>query len=261
MHLSGLDLVFWAAGFLGHVVLLSVLTWKRRVRRFPIFTTLIAANITRTVTLYFILHLGGKHQYSHYYYTFWMFALLDTALQFCVVYELAVRTFHPVRAWTHDLKVRFFWLIALSLIIAGGLTWSASPPAQKMMQTIVLKGDLFPEVCMIELFVGMLALSAVTGTPWIGHTAKISQGLGFYSMFNAITDVGHNYFGLGGNDHSYFVLSHIRMAVYFLCLCFWIVTLWHDEPPQREMTEEMQLQLSQLRRRIRSDLHKLRSRS
>jgi hypothetical protein len=259
MHLSRLDLVFWAAGFLGHVALFFVLIWRHRAKRFPIFTTLIAANIARTVTLYSILRIGGRHEYSHYYYTFWAFALLDTAMQFSVVYELTIRTFRPVRVWSHALKARFSWLIALSLTFAACLTWLANPPARNVMQTVVIKGDFFPEVCMIELFVGMLALSAIGGIPWKGHTAKISQGLGIYSMFNAITDVGHNYFGLGGNDHSYFILSHIRIVMYFLCLCFWIVAIWPDEAPQREMTEEMQLQLSGFRRRINSDLQKLRS--
>ena len=44
MPLSGADLLFWVAGFLGHIVLLGVLLGRRRATEFPRFTALIAFN-------------------------------------------------------------------------------------------------------------------------------------------------------------------------------------------------------------------------
>ena len=42
MHLSGLDLFFWTASFLGHLVLLFVLWERHRAEQFPFFTALIS---------------------------------------------------------------------------------------------------------------------------------------------------------------------------------------------------------------------------
>ena len=48
MHLAGIDLLLRAASFLGHIILLSVLLIRRRAKEFPVFTTLISANIVRS---------------------------------------------------------------------------------------------------------------------------------------------------------------------------------------------------------------------
>jgi hypothetical protein len=72
MHFTGLDLSFWAATFLGHLVLLFVL-WKRhRVKQFPFFTTLISTKILRTIALYMVMHLGTR---DNYFYTYWSLAV------------------------------------------------------------------------------------------------------------------------------------------------------------------------------------------
>lgn len=255
MHLSRLDFIFWAATSVGHIALLGVLVGRGRVAQYPIFTTLIAANIARTITLYFVFDFGTEKQYS---YTYWSLAILDVALQFGVVYELAVHTFRPLGAWARDLRSYFAGLICLSLVVAGGLTWLASPPARKFLDAVVIKGIFFCSVCMIELFVGMLALSTTAGLPWRTHASKISQGLGVYSMVCVLIDVAHNYFGIRGDNRMFFILSHIRVFVYLCCLCFWIAMLWPDEPPSRQLTDEMRLQLSEFRRRMKYDLGKFR---
>jgi len=78
MHLTGLDLLFWAAGFLAHFTLLCVLFFRRRVKMFPFFTTLIAVDLCRSFALFSISIHWIK---ASYFYTFWSFGFLDTTLQ------------------------------------------------------------------------------------------------------------------------------------------------------------------------------------
>ena len=99
MHLTGLDLLFWAASFFGHVALLVVLFLRRRARTFPLFTTFICANILRTISLYLIARFGTK---ATYFYTYWYLAIFDVGLQLGVVYELASSIFRPVGVWTKE---------------------------------------------------------------------------------------------------------------------------------------------------------------
>jgi hypothetical protein len=256
MHLSGLDLLFWAAGLVGHAALLFVLLRRRRYARYPVFTALIAMNVVRTAVLYCIVSLGTK---SQYYFTFWSLAMVDTTLQFSVVYEMAANTFRPLGLWARDVRGSLIGLICLSLAIAAGLTWLASPPTRMWMQTVVIKGNFFSEVCMSELFVGILALSVTAGLPWKTHAAKISQGLGVYSMIEVLIEAAHNYFGITRDNHVYQALAHIRMAAYLCCLCYWIAALWPDEPASRSLTIEMRSRLSELRHGLEEDLRRLRS--
>jgi hypothetical protein len=54
MHLTGLDLLFWAVGLGEYTTLLLVLLIRRRFRTFPMFTAFILSNLARTVALYFV---------------------------------------------------------------------------------------------------------------------------------------------------------------------------------------------------------------
>lgn len=54
MHLTRIDILFWAMSFIEDVVLLSVMVLRGRFRVFPIFTSLVALNIMRTIVLFVI---------------------------------------------------------------------------------------------------------------------------------------------------------------------------------------------------------------
>ena len=60
MHLTGLDFLLWAAGFVADLALLFVLWFRKRASAFPIFTTYVTANVVRTIVLYALLHFGTR---------------------------------------------------------------------------------------------------------------------------------------------------------------------------------------------------------
>jgi len=257
MHLSRFDFALWAATLAGHIALLCALVWRERTARHPIFTALIAMNIGRTLALYCVYKFGTERQYS---YTYWSLAIADVALQFGVVYEIAIRIFRPLGAWAQDLRTYLVTLIGLSLLVAGALTWLASPPAREMLDTVVIKGKFLSSVCMIELMIGMLVISTLAGLPWKTHTARISTGLGVYSIICVLIDTADGYFGFRDDNYYFALLSHIRVIIYLCCQCYWVITLWLDEPPPRFLTDGMRLQLLELRHRVQYDVGKLRSR-
>lgn len=255
MHLTGVDLLFWAAGLVAHLILLSVLLVRRRFREFPVFTTFIVTNILRTTVLYCVGHYGSK---ATYFYTFWSFGVLDTLLQLAVVYELYSLTFRPLGTWASDVRQAFRWLAAMTIAVAAGLTWLAAPHAVIWEQFVVIRGNFFSSVCMSELFVGMIALSARAGLPWKTHVARISQGLGLYSIVDILVEAGHSYFGVLGQ--SYTTLSHVRMSAYLICVGYWILMLWRNAPPTRRLPESLLRQLIHLQSVVDSDLERIRVR-
>lgn len=257
MHLTGLDLLFWAAGFGAHLTLLGVLLIRGRFRTFPIFTAFILSNLGRTVALYFVEHHGNR---TSYFYTFWSLGILDTVLQLAVVYEMYSRTFRPLGAWARDIRGTFAWIAAVTIAVAAGLTWLAAPHARLWMQVVVIKGNFFSSVAMSELFVGMIALSVKAGLPWKTHVARISQGLGAYSMIDLVIETGHSYFGVGRNTQIYALLSHFRMSAYLICVAYWIVMLWRNAPDQRKLPDSLRGQLIRLQNAVDSDLERIRVR-
>ncbi len=70
------------------------------------------------------------------------------------------------------------------------------------------------------------------------------QGLIAYSLFTLALETARTYFGVTRGSHAYGNLSHIRIVVYLLCMSYWIVTLWWNAPPPREMTDLMRQQVS-----------------
>ena len=257
MHLTGLDLLFWAAGLGAHVALLCVLLLRRSFRVFPIFTTFILANVGRTLALYLVEHYGNK---AGYFYTYWSLAILDTVLQLSVVYEMYFLTFRPLGKWARDLRGSFVWLVAGSIVVAIGLTWLATPHARLWMQVVVIKGSFFSSACMSELFVGMIALSVKAGLPWKTHVARISQGLGVYSIIDVLIEAGHSYFGVNRNTQMYTTLSHFRMTAYLCCAAFWIVMLSKDAKETRKLPESLRGQLILLQGNVDLQLERVRAR-
>jgi hypothetical protein len=257
VHLTGLDFLFWAAGFLGHLGLLLVLWYRNRARVFPFFTALITLGVTQTIVLYFVLHYGTRASYAA---TYWSLAILDTVLQLCVVYEIAARVFRPLDVWAEDVRSSFVLLVNLSLLIAFGLAWLASAPARTWMQDVTNKGNLFASALLSELFVAMMALSINAGLPWRSDVAKIAQGLGAYSLISVLVDTGHSYFGIGREQPAFILISHVRMAAYLGCVTYWLVNLWPEERPARSMTNEMREEMFTLQTRVAYHLRDLRSR-
>lgn len=258
MRLTGLDLLFWAAGFVANLGLLFVLWYRRRALVFPFLTALITLNVVRTIILYCVLHYATK---DSYFYTYWSLIVLDTMLQLCVVYEVATRVFRPLDVWAHDLRTSFIWLLGLSLSVALGLTWLASPPARTWMQAFVTRGNLFSAALLSELFVAMMALSIHAGLPWKTHVAKIAQGLGAYSLITVLIEAAHSYFGAGRELPTFIMLSHVRMAAYLGCVTYWVGNLWREERPGLSMTNEMREEMFTLQTRLEYHLRDLRLRN
>lgn len=257
MHLTGLDFLLWAASFLGQSALLLVLWFRRRASEFPLFTAFISSNVARTIALYLVLRFGTR---AAYFYTYWSLAILDTLLQFGVVYELASHIFRPLGSWAKDVRSSCLWLAGLSIAIAAGLSWLADPHTRFWLQVLMIKGNLFSAVLISELFVAMIALSVGAGLPWKAHVVKISQGLGIYSVIDFLIEAGHSYFGLSQGTLVYHELSQIRIAVFIACVAYWNATLWRDAPPVRELSDRMYKELSALNLLVGSQLQNLRSR-
>lgn len=255
MNLSKLDLLFWAMSFFGNLALLFVLLLRGRFRNFPIFTALITLNVVRTITLFLIRWYSAQ---STYFYAFWSLAIVDMGLQFGIVYELSSKVFRPLGEWAPDLRKRLLIWVSASTILTSLLTLIPKPASQFWMQELILRGSFFSAALMSELFVGMVALSAVSGLGWSSHLAKIAKAFTVYSIATLVLETANTCLGLGGSGHIYDDLSRIRIAIYLCCVAYWIVTLWRDALPASAMPDHVRQQASAISQAVKIRVEALR---
>ena len=256
VRLSEIDLFFWVAGLIAHAAVLLIILVRKRFRDFPIFTAFISTNLLRSVVLYLVAELGSKRVYFDAY---WILAVVDTALQLAVFFELYAHTFRPLGRWAPETKATFFGIASVLITFAAALTWMAVPYAHLWVQVLVMKGSFFSSACMSELFVIMIMMSVRLGLPWKTHVARIAQGLGIYSILDVLVETAHNVLGLAHGVGTYGALSHLRMTAYLTCALYWCITLWMDDP-SREMSSDTMSRLLQLQRALNLKLETIRAR-
>jgi hypothetical protein len=263
LQLTRIDLLFWALALAGHCILLAVLLVRRRARSFPIFTLWIASDIFRSAVLFAVQRMGTTDPHfgssRPYFYTYWTLAVADAAFQLGVAYELASHVFKPIGAWAPDVRRSFSVLLSVSLALAAGLTWLASPPTHTLRRAVVIRGDLFASALVSELFVAMIALSVTLGLPWRTHVARLAQGLGIFSILGIVLDAQRSYLGSRLSVAAAQVENHAQMSCYLVCVAFWTVMLYQNEPAPRRLPQQLHAELRVLQQRTSMMLHQLRT--
>jgi hypothetical protein len=210
--------LIWAAGLLGHVLLLVVLFTRKRVARFPWFTLLIFFYLLRSIALAATLHYSGHPAHR--------FAILildstDVLLQCAVLAELAWIALRPLGGFRR-------FTLPLLLVGSGVLIVMRLAPAgyTSLRMDLVLLHFLL-SVLMVEWAVVLAFLLRPLRLSWRSHVAAISFGFGVYS---AALLAGGGYFTIGREMSDYVFFSFFRISVYLLVLLWWALALWLQEP-------------------------------
>lgn len=255
MHLSAFDSFLWATGALGQAVLLFVLFFRARAKKFAIFTTWVAWSFTGAIALFFLHRYAGERAY---YAGYWIDGTVDMLLQVGVVYEVASHLFAPLGSWAPDVRNSFMKLVSASIVGAFALAMLASPKSSTLVGTIVARGSFFSAALMTELFAGLVALSATAGLPWKTHLARVTQALGTYSVLCVILDVSSSWIGWTHQPHTMRAISQLRIFAYDTALVYWSVMLWREAAPTRELPDSMRMQIFRLHRQVEYDLGRIR---
>jgi hypothetical protein len=210
--------LIWAAGLLGHLLLLGVLFMRKRVARFPWFTLLIVFYFLRSVGLAATLHFSGHpaHRFAAI-----ILDLTDLLLQCAVLVELtwiALRPLGGIRRLTLPLL-----LLASGVLIVMRL----APAGYSSLRMDLVLSHFLLSVLMVEWAVVLAFLLRPLRLSWRSHVAAISFGFGVYS---AALLGGGGYFTTGREMSDYVFFSFFRISVYLLILLWWAITLWLKEP-------------------------------
>jgi hypothetical protein len=210
--------LIWAAGLLGHVLLLGVLFARKR--RFPWFTLLIVFYFLRSVGLAATLHFSGHPAHR---FAILIIDLTDVLLQCAVLVELTWMALRPLGG------IRRFTLPGLLLGSAVLIVMRLAPAGYSSLRMDLVLLHFLLSVFMVEWAIVLAFLLRSLRLSWRSHVAAISFGFGVYS---AALLAGGGYFTTGREMSDYVFFSFFRISIYLLVLLWWSVTLWLKEPNQ-----------------------------
>ncbi len=248
MTSPSLSNVLWAAGFFGHIALLTVLTFRQRTRKFPVFTAFIAFHVLMTSLLFLVSRSGSHHGY---FLAYWSTAFLDYLFQIALIFEIARIVLRPTGTWVSDARRSFLLAGSLGLMLAAVVAFGLGSPNAKGLDLFEERVTLFTSLLTCELFAAMIMTANRLGLQWRSHVIALGQGLTLWALLNLGSDVLHV---LAGWQRDFSLYDGIREFAYLGALLFWIVSFWLPEAERAPLSPNMEAYLLALHRRVQYDL-------
>jgi hypothetical protein len=217
--------LIWAAGLLGHLLLLCALFRRKHAATLPCFTLLIVFYLLRSIGL-----VAGQQLYGHPASVFvsLMLDLVDVVLQCAVLAELSWIALLPLGG-KRRLTLPLLLVVSASLIVTR-----LAPHGPRSLAMLLVLAHFLLSVLMVEWAITLGFLLRPMGRSWRSPVAVISIGFGVYST--ALL-AGGGYFTTGREMRDYVFFSYLRIAVYLLVVLVWAVSLWVAKPESTVSTK------------------------
>jgi hypothetical protein len=237
MSVMSLDNTIWLAGIVTEAVVVGLLAYRRAWRLLPIFCVYCVWDVLSNVEGFASSHFF-KLSYSNYIVTYLIQTVIDSALQFCVMVELAWSVLRPVR----NSLPRFTFVALAALILAvGAAIWpfaSLAGIAQEPANVqLVVHLQQTTSILRIILFLGMAGCSQLLSIGWRDRELQVATGLGVYSLVSVGVTM------MQSHQSTFAQYAHLNQFVVgsFLCsLLYWVVSFSQKEAERREFTPQMQ---------------------
>ena len=249
MTFSTLDEVLWAASFVGHAALASVLLSRRRWREFPVFTSFIVYEALTTFLLFVVSRNGSKRAY---FLAYWITAFGNYLFQVAVIYEIARDILRPTGRWVQEARRSFFLWGGLGLILAVLLALQLGEPQSKGLNLWDARVQVFTSMLTCELFLAISAAANRLGLVRRSYVVGLGFGLTVWACVALLEDFAHAALGWNRNLVG---LAHFEQVVYLLVLGYWIAVFWLPEKARAPLSPQMREYLIALHERVQYDLH------
>ena len=224
--LSGLGMVAEAA-----LVLLLIRT--RAFRTLPAFFLFLCWSLVGDVLMTAMRSLP----YPTYFRIFEIQMVIDAALIFAVLVELAWSVLRPLR---ESLPRRSWIAIPFLIALAGLLIW----PVAGLTIPVHLnsEGQLFFRlqqtfaILRVLVFFVMAGFSQLIGIGWRNRELQVATGLGFYSILSLAVSVFHTHQIVGQQYHW---LDEFGAAGYVAALAYWVYAFATKEAERQNFSPQM----------------------
>ncbi|HEX6495585.1 MAG TPA: hypothetical protein VF018_08890 [Acidobacteriaceae bacterium] len=215
------DYLLWLTGFALNLGLLCVLLHKRRFRKLPWFTLLIAQDAVQTIVL-FCVHTHTAINF----YTYWSFEALDALLRLLVLYEVAQLLLAQCSLTVTGVARRYWSFFVVLIAALAAVVW-LTPSGPYLPVTVALRIGQLSSICVGGFTCLLILVTFFFGLRFRIHAQAVIYGLALY-MFGKLW-VHSLLLLLGGLQH-WSALEVSLKPVYHMTLLIWIVCLWFEEP-------------------------------
>ncbi len=229
MHLSNWQQWNWLAGFLGYTVLMTVLVVRKRYRKFPWFTFLLAQEIFQSIVLFEVHRFAGGRPY---FYLYWAFEIFDSLVRVGVFFELTRITSRLLKETTSDRIRTLMNAIVIASAICAAVVINVHSSAY-LLAAIALKISVCSSILGGVLVSFFILTTFFEGIRSRIHSQALAYGLFLYFGGKLLAQLG-----LLFGPARYFNFQTYTAPLYIICLFAWSILLWFDEP-KRVLTEEM----------------------
>jgi hypothetical protein len=204
-------------------------------RTLPIFCAYCIWDVASNVGLYLA---GGHLQDRVFFQVEFVRVIIDSALIFCVLVELAWSVLRPVRA---SLPRSAMVLLGVLILVAGAAIWPfAALPG--MEHSTTREGLIFMQLQQTTLIVRILVFLVLAGASqllsigWRDRELQVATGFGLYAIIGLTVAVLETHQTTTSQYQQY---ERIATASYFCCLTYWVVSFAQKEAARREFTPQM----------------------
>jgi len=229
-----LDNTLWIAGMVAEAAVIGLLLYRRAWRTFPVFCGYVVWGLVSDIGDFAIQRFSP----SSYTTTYLVGLILDSALQFGVLVEIAWSVLRPMRA---SLPRIALLVVAVLILAAGAAVWPFSgihnlaslPPQWRTLVHVQQTASILR----ILLFLALAGCSQLLSIGWRDRELQVATGLGFYSLVSLAVEILHSHQGMG---QEYRYLNQLVVASYVCSLLYWVFSFATKEVERREFTPQMQ---------------------
>lgn len=255
MKFTTLENGLWILGFLGHVILLTVLLIRKRTRSFPVFSIFIGYQVLETTILFGAFHIRRKYLgHTGYFWSYWTLSVGNYALQLCLILEIARDVLRPTGTWIRDAKRSFVTWSIIGTVVAAGMALELAPPGDKGIELWTERSSVFTSLLICEMFLAVSAAANKLGLPWRSHIMALGQGLTLWAIVALIVDVTHV---LTGWRRDLPVLDLSRNLTYLGAVIFWALAFARPAEARTPLSPEMEQYIVALHERVQENLKTL----
>jgi hypothetical protein len=229
-----IDKAIWFASLAAQASVIGLLFYRRIWRTLPVFCAYCVWDVVSNVIVYFAQQYYGENGFQ----IFFVQAVLDSALLFCVLVELAWSVLRPLRS---SLPRNSIVLLGVLILVAGAAIWpfTALPGlahATSRMGQIYTQLEQTASILRVLFFLVLAGGSQLLSIGWRDRELQVATGLGIYSIVSLTVAV------LATHETTatqYAHLAQIEAVAFICCLIYWAFSFVQRQAERREFTPQM----------------------
>jgi hypothetical protein len=229
-----IDDAIWFGSLAAQASLIGLLFYRRIWRTLPVFCAYCVWDVASNV----IVRYAGPYLGKNYFELYFAQAVLDTALLFCVLVEVAWSVLRPLRS---SLPRSSLVLVGVLILVAGAAIWpfTALPGlahATSRMGQIYTQLEQTASILRVLFFLVLAGGSQLLSIGWRDRELQVATGLGIYSIVSLTVAVLATH---ETTASQYAHLAQVEAAAFICCLVYWAVSFVQKQAERREFTPQM----------------------